>query len=241
MEGPPEGTGDGLIPRKWDAEYHDAGGRSGSRVLRQCQHESGAQGSPTPSAGGPPRGANHFARRAAALISDAGRRIESLMARHDWPLISALMLAVAASVETLIYTGGPATSDGSTALLLNLMATLPLALRPKHLAVATAIVTSATFLAIAGSATLTASAVLGQMAVLYLAAARYQRLTSVLLAVPFLVIALSGSSSAVSGLALLVLAVAALVIGDSRRMRSEAIADATLLVGRWPRRSASKS
>ncbi len=179
-----------------------------------------------PARSAPPQAARTTLRGgAAALISDVGRRIESLMARHDWPLISALTLAVAASVETLIYTGGPTTSDGSTALLLNLMATLPLALRPKHLAVATAIVTSATFLAIAGSATLTASAVLGQMTVLYLAAARYQRLTSVLLAVPFLVIALSGSSSAVSGLALLVLAVAALVIGDSRGMRSEAIAE----------------
>ena len=93
-----------------------------------------------------------------------------LVAAPDWPLVSALLLGLVALVETIVYTGGPATSDGSTALLLNLLATVPMALRRRHLPATAAIVTTATVLLLGGDVQWTVSGIAAQLWVLYLVA-----------------------------------------------------------------------
>jgi signal transduction histidine kinase len=151
-----------------------------------------------------------------------------LLATPDWPLVSALLLGLAAMVETVVYTGGPATSDGSTALLLNLLATLPLALRRRHLPATAAIVTTATVLLLGADQQWTASAIAAQLWVLYLLAARYRRRVSLLVCLPFLLNAVSpfaGQDGATFAVILLVLVVASLALGDARRLRGQAIAE----------------
>ena len=160
----------------------------------------------------------------AGRVARAGRRIA---AGPDWPLTSALGLGLAAVVEVLVRFGGPASSDAATALLLNLLATVPLALRRSHLPVAAATVTAAMFFTIAGGVAWTAAGIVGQLVVLYLVAARYERRVLLLFALPFLVIALgtSGQGAALSGLLVLVVTVAALALGDARRLRGQVIAE----------------
>jgi signal transduction histidine kinase len=151
-----------------------------------------------------------------------------LLAGPDWPLVSALLLGLVALVETVVYTGGPVTSDGSTALLLNLLATVPLALRRRHLPATAAIVTTATVLLLGGDLRWTVSGIAAQLWVLYLLATRYRRRVSLLLCLPFLLNALSpfgGQHAAAFALVLLVLVVATLALGDARRLRGQAIAE----------------
>jgi signal transduction histidine kinase len=151
-----------------------------------------------------------------------------LVAAPDWPLVSALLLGLVALVETVVYTGGPATSDGSTALLLNLLATVPLALRRRHLPATAAIVTTATVLLLGGDLRWTVSGIAAQLWVCYLLAARYPRRVSLLLCLPFLLNALSpfgGQHAVTSAVVLLVLVVASLALGDARRLRGRAIAE----------------
>jgi signal transduction histidine kinase len=151
-----------------------------------------------------------------------------LVAAPDWPLISALLLGLVALLETVVYTGGPATSDGSTALLLNLLATVPLALRRRHLPATAAIVTTATVLLLGGDLRWTVSGIAAQLWVCYLLAARYPRRVSLLLCLPFLLNALSpfgGQHGVTSAVVLLVLVVVSLALGDARRLRGQAIAE----------------
>jgi signal transduction histidine kinase len=151
-----------------------------------------------------------------------------LVAAPDWPLVSALLLGLVALVETVVYTGGPATSDGSTALLLNLLATVPLALRHRHLPATAAIVTTATVLLLGGDVQWTVSGIAAQLWVLYLVASRYPRRVSLLLCLPFLLNALSpfgGQHAATSAVVLLVLVLASLALGDARRLRGQVIAE----------------
>jgi signal transduction histidine kinase len=150
------------------------------------------------------------------------------VAAPDWPLVSALLLGLVALVETVVYTGGPATSDGSTALLLNLLATVPLALRRRHLPATAAIVTTATVLLLGGDLRWTVSGIAAQLWVCYLLAARYPRRVSLLLCLPFLLNALSpfgGQHGVTSAVVLLVLVVVSLALGDARRLRGQAIAE----------------
>jgi signal transduction histidine kinase len=151
-----------------------------------------------------------------------------LVAAPDWPLVSALLLGLVALLETVVYTGGPATSDGSTALLLNLLATVPLALRRRHLPATAAIVTTATVLLLGGDLRWTVSGIAAQLWVCYLLAARYPRRVSLLLCLPFLLNALSpfgGQHGVTSAVVLLVLVVVSLALGDARRLRGQAIAE----------------
>jgi signal transduction histidine kinase len=164
--------------------------------------------------------------RAAGLAARVARAARRAGGRPDWPLVSALALGLAAVVEVLARVE-PATSDAATALLLNLLATVPLALRRSHLPVAAATVTAALFLTIAGGAAWTVAAVVAQLVVLYLVAARYERRVLLLFALPFLLIAIgsSGQGAALSGLLVLVVAVAALALGDARRLRGQVVAE----------------
>jgi signal transduction histidine kinase len=178
-----------------------------------------------------PAAAERRGRSATGRVADLARRVaragRRVAAAPDWPLASALGLGLAAVVEVLLRVGGPASSDGATALLLNLLATVPLALRRRHLPAAAVTVTAAMFLTIAGNVAWTAAGIASQVVVLYLVAARYERRVLLLFALPFLVIALgtSGQGAALSGLLVLVVAVAALALGDARRLRGQVIAE----------------
>jgi signal transduction histidine kinase len=102
------------------------------------------------------------------------------------------------------------------------------ALRRRYLPAAVAIVTTATFLVFASATTATASGIVAQLGVLTLVAERYGRRVSLLLPVPFLLLALSPGGrrgAALTDALLLALAVAALVLGDARRLRAQAVAE----------------
>jgi signal transduction histidine kinase len=165
---------------------------------------------------------------ASALASRALRRARAAVAAPRWPLMSALLLGFAALVETLIRAGSPTESDGSTALLLNLLATVPLALRRRRLPVVAGVVTAATIVVVSGSAQWTVAGLAGQLWVLYLVAATYPRRVALLLSVPFLLNGIApfgGRGTLGPSLALAVLAVVALVLGDGARTRGEAVAE----------------
>jgi signal transduction histidine kinase len=154
--------------------------------------------------------------------------VARLLAAPDWPLASGLLLGLVALVETVVYTGGPATSDGSTALLLNLLATVPTALRRRHLPATAAIVTTATVLLLGADQQWTASGIAAQLWVLYLLAAHYRRRVALLVCLPFLLNAVApfgGEDGAAFAVVLLVLVVASLALGDARRLRGQAIAE----------------
>jgi signal transduction histidine kinase len=157
-----------------------------------------------------------------------GRAVARLLAAPDWPLVSALLLGLVALVETVAYTGGPATSDGSTAMLLNLLATLPLALRRRYLPATAAIVTTATVLLLGADQQWTVSGIAAQLWVLYLLAAHYRRRVALVVCLPFLLNAVApfgGEDGATFAIVLLVLVVAALALGDAQRLRGQAIAE----------------
>ncbi|HEX6675647.1 MAG TPA: histidine kinase dimerization/phosphoacceptor domain-containing protein [Actinomycetes bacterium] len=165
--------------------------------------------------------------RASAALARAASLARRVAASPDWPLASALALGLAAVVETLLRAGLPPTSDGATALLLNLLATVPLALRRRWLPAVAVVVTAATFATVSSTQVWTVAGLAGQVAVLYLVAARYPRRVLLLVAVPFLLVALgtSGQGAAVSGVLLVVLAGAALALGDASRLRGQALAE----------------
>jgi signal transduction histidine kinase len=147
----------------------------------------------------------------------------------DWTLLSALLLGLAAAVEILVATGGPGTSDGSTALLLNLLATVPMALRRRSLPVVAGVVTAANALLLAGNLHWTVAGIVALLWSLYLLGAHVRRRALLLLpCLPFALNAVSpfgGERAALFAVVLLVLVVAALALGDARRLRGQALAE----------------
>jgi signal transduction histidine kinase len=155
------------------------------------------------------------------LVSDARR----ILSGPDGPVALALALALGALLETFLYVADP--GDRASCLVVNLLATLPLVFWRTRLPWVTGVVTVASLAAVAANPTLlTLSGIAAQLIVVYLVANRYRRRWSVLLAAPFLgaAVALSGEDT-LAGVLLLVLVVAAQVLGDSRRQRSQAIAE----------------
>jgi signal transduction histidine kinase len=152
--------------------------------------------------------------------------VRRLLARPDGPLAAAVVLAGMALIEVSIYRTGP---DREVAILLNLGATLPLGLAPKRLGWAAAAVTLATLIVVSQpDAVFTVAGMVGQLAVAYLVALRYPRWVSAALTAPFALNAITpfaGQDDNVSGVALLVLVVAAQVLGDAQRQRGEALAE----------------
>jgi signal transduction histidine kinase len=131
---------------------------------------------------------------------------------------------VLALVALTIYT-----NDIETAMITNLIATLPLALLRRQLILAAGAIAFGVLLAISTEdGTLTIAAILSLVTVLYVFASTYRRRWSVLLALPFLSNAIapfSGDTPNFAGVLLLLLVVAAEALGDSRRQRGEAIAE----------------
>ena len=147
----------------------------------------------------------------------------------DWTLLSALLLGLAATVEILVATGGPGTSDGSTALLLGLLATVPMALRRRFMPAVAGVVTAANALVLGANLHWTVAGIVALLWVLYLLGAHVRRRALLLLpCLPFALNAVSpfgGERAALFAVVLLVLVVAALALGDARRQRGQAIAE----------------
>jgi len=154
----------------------------------------------------------------------SARQAQHVLEGPDGPLAFALVLGLLAMAEVTI-----SASEVGAAMVANLLATLPLAVARRRLAWATGTIVFGVLFAIAtDGGALTIAALLGLVIVLYLFATRYGRRWSVLPALPFLLNAitpLSGDDAGISGVLLLMVVVAALALGDSRRQRGEALAE----------------
>jgi signal transduction histidine kinase len=162
--------------------------------------------------------------RAWATLVRVGAATQRLLSRPDGPLAVALLLALAAIVEVAFRA-----EDVGSAMIANLLATLPIALVRQRLAWAAGAIVLGVVVALSGdTALLTVAGAVGLTAVVYLFAARYGRRWSVLLVLPFLAnvaTPFSGNDARLSGLLLLVVVVAALALGDARRQRGRAVAE----------------
>jgi signal transduction histidine kinase len=160
---------------------------------------------------------------ASELLTRASTAVRRGLAGPDGPLALALVLALVAMAEVTIYT-----DQIEAAMIANLLATLPLALVRRRLALAAAVIVFGVLLGLSGDGVLTIAGVVGLVSVLYLFAGEYRRRWSVLLASPFVLNAIapfSGGSPSFAEVLLLMLVVAAEALGDSRRQRGEAIAE----------------
>lgn len=161
---------------------------------------------------------------AAALASRALDSARRVLAGPDGPLALAVTLALISVAEVTIYT-----DQITAAAIPNLLATLPLALVRRRLALAAAL--SATGVVIALSdpeGALTIAGLLALVIALYLFSAGYRRRWSVLIAVPFLLNAITpfdGDPPGFSNVLLLFVVSGAIALGDSRRQRGQAIAE----------------
>jgi signal transduction histidine kinase len=160
----------------------------------------------------------------AAWVARAGVKARSVLEGPDGPLAAALVLALVAMVEVTLYA-----DDVESAMIPNLIATLPLALARRHPAWATGGVVLGVVIALGEQgATLTVASLLALAIALYLFGMAFGRWWSLLPALPFLFNAIdpfSGADADLSGVLLLMVVVAAAVLGDSRRRRGEAIAE----------------
>jgi signal transduction histidine kinase len=157
-------------------------------------------------------------------MTDNSGVLRQLMDRPDWPLISGLALATLATAESILYSGFVSESDDSMAVVLNLLATAPLAARRTHLAAVATTVTVATLWLLASELQPTVAGFAGQAWVLYLVAARAPRRVTGALGVVFLICGVApigGGDGALESAILLLLAVAALAIGASHKLTAE--------------------
>ncbi len=161
---------------------------------------------------------------ASDLLARSVAAAQRILAGPDGPLALALVLALVAMTEVTIYT-----DELVPAMIANLLATLPLAFVRHRLPwSAGAIVTGVLFGVSDGGATLTIAAVVSLFIVLYLFAARYGRRWSVVIALPFLVNAItpfSGENAGFASVLLLMLVIAAEALGDARRRQGEMVAE----------------
>ena len=159
----------------------------------------------------------------ADLATRTAKDARRILAGPDGPLAFALGLAFVAMVEVTIYA-----DQIETAMIGNLVATLPLALARRHVALATGAVVLGVILALGDGSTLTIAALSSLVIAVYLFALSYGRRWSVLPALPFLANAIdpfSGADAGLPGVLLLVVVVVAAALGDSRRQRGEALAE----------------
>jgi signal transduction histidine kinase len=164
--------------------------------------------------------------RASATLAGSWSAIGRALARPDGPLAAALVLAGAALVEVNLYREG---SGREVAILLNLCATGPLALAPRRVVLAAAAITAATVVVVSQpEPTYTVAGIIGQLAVAYLVARHRPRWVAALVALPFLVNAITPFASdeaGISGTLLVVLVVAAQVLGVVEGRRGAAVAE----------------
>lgn len=160
----------------------------------------------------------------ADLAARAGKDARRVLAGPDGPLAFALVLGLVAMLEVTLYA-----DEIGPAMIANLVATLPLALARRHPAWATGAVVLGVIVAISSEeSALTIAALAGLVIALYLFALAYGRRWSVLPVLPFLVNAIEpfdGTGAGLPGVLLLMVVVAAVALGDSRRRRGEAEAE----------------
>jgi signal transduction histidine kinase len=160
----------------------------------------------------------------ADVAARAAKHAQRVLEGSDGPLAFALVLGLIAMTEVTI-----SADEVGPAMIANLLATLPLALARRRISWVTGTIVFGVLFAIAtDGGTLTIAALLGLVIALYLFAARYGRRWAVVPAVPFLlnaIVPLSGEDAGISGVLLLMVVVAALALGDSRRQRGEALAE----------------
>jgi signal transduction histidine kinase len=157
------------------------------------------------------------------LLVRTGEAARRVLRSSDGPLALALVLALVALLESTIYA-----HEIGPAMTANLIATLPLALVRRSLAFATGAIVFGVVVSISGDSTLTIAGLSSLVIVLYLFASTYRRRYAVLPALPFIVNAVapySGADPGFAGILLLMVVVAAMAVGDSRRQRGEAIAE----------------
>jgi len=161
---------------------------------------------------------------AAAAVDRAAAATRRVLSGPDGPLILALVLGLVSIAEVTIYT-----EEIGLAVIANLLATLPLALVRTRLSWAAGVIVFGVLLAITdNTGTLTVSAVVALVIVLYLFAGAYRRRWSGLIAAPFLINVIapfSGEDPGLANVLLLMLVVAAEALGDSRRQRGQAMAE----------------
>ena len=162
--------------------------------------------------------------QALSILSRLAEEARRVLAGPDGPLALALVLGLVAMLEVTLYTD----AIGS-ALIANLLATVPLALSRTRIWLAAPVIVFGVLLAIGDpESTLTIAAVLALVIALYLFAVQYRWRWSALLAFPFLVNAiepLGGDAPGFPGVLLLALVIAALALGESQRERGEAVAE----------------
>jgi signal transduction histidine kinase len=143
----------------------------------------------------------------------------------QWPWAVALVLALISFVEAALYSDP---SDRGVAMLVALGATVPLAFADRWLIPMAAVITASVFAMLADTVPTTGAAVVAEVIALYLVASGTRRLISAPFAIPFVVNAMfpmGGEDTSDIGLVLMVVAIAALAIGDARRLRGEAIVE----------------
>ena len=162
--------------------------------------------------------------QALSILSRLAEEARRVLAGPDGPLALALVLGLVAMLEVTLYTD----AIGS-AMVANLLATVPLALSRSRIWLAAPVIVFGVLLAIGDpESTLTIAAVLALMIALYLFAVQYRWRWSALLAFPFLVNAiepLGGDAPGFPGVLLLALVIAALALGESQRERGAAVAE----------------
>ena len=100
---------------------------------------------------------------AADLLARAAKEARRIFAGPDGPLALALALALLALAEVTVHNG-----ELETAMISNLLATLPLALVRTRLALAAGLIVFGVVLGVSEGGTLTVAAVLALVTVLYL-------------------------------------------------------------------------
>ena len=162
--------------------------------------------------------------QATAALARAAETARRILVGRDGPLALALVFGFAAMAELTMTT-----EHVGSAMIANLLATLPLALIRRRLPWAAGLIVFGVLLALADeSGRLTIAGLVALLVVLSLFAARYARRWSVVLALPFLfnaVAPLGGHGPNFPGVLLLAVVVAAQAFGDSRRQRGQAITE----------------
>jgi signal transduction histidine kinase len=156
-------------------------------------------------------------------VAAAGRRVTGA---PEWPLAAAALLALLAMVEVVLNaeptrpTSGDDRTDLTTALLLSLGATAPVAAARTHVLAAAATTTAATVLSLATGGRLTAAGLVALLVLLYLLGLRRPLRISAPVVLPFAGYALAAGE--LGAVLLLGLTVAAVGLGSARRVRGEA-------------------
>jgi signal transduction histidine kinase len=159
-----------------------------------------------------------------SVLTRAAEEARRVLAGPDGPLALALVLGLVSMLEVMLYTE----AIGS-AMIANLIATVPLALSRTRIWLAAPVIVFGVLIAIGDpESTLTIAALLSLVIALYLFAVRYRWRWSALLAFPFLVNAIEpfgGDDPGFPGVLLLAVVIAALALGESQRERGEAVAE----------------